>query len=90
MFKVFIVQGFICEELSIVGFVLIGQCGVYDCFCGWFVWLICDVFGQIIGFGVCKFFDDDQGLKYFNILEMLIYKKVQVFYGFDFVKCDIV
>ena len=89
MMKALIAQGFTREELLGAGLVSQGQRGVYDRFRGRLVWPIRDVTGQTIGFGARKLFDDDQGPKYLNTPETIIYKKAQVLYGLDLAKRDI-
>ncbi|WEK60020.1 MAG: DNA primase [Candidatus Microbacterium colombiense] len=89
MLKALTAQGFTRDELSGAGLVSTGQRGVYDRFRGRLVWPIRDVSGQTIGFGARKLFDDDQGPKYLNTPETLIYKKAQVLYGLDLAKRDI-
>jgi DNA primase len=82
-------QGFTGEELSAAGLVSQGQRGVYDRFRGRVVWPIRDVTGQVLGFGARRLFDDDNGPKYLNTPETIIYKKAQVLYGLDLAKRDI-
>lgn len=89
MMKALTAQGFTREELLAAGLVSQGQRGVYDRFRGRLVWPIRDVTGQTIGFGARKLFDDDQGPKYLNTPETIIYKKAQVLYGLDLAKRDI-
>lgn len=89
MLKALTAQGFSRDELLAAGLVSQGQRGVYDRFRGRLVWPIRDVTGQTIGFGARKLFDDDQGPKYLNTPETLIYKKAQVLYGLDLAKRDI-
>ncbi|MGO1854032.1 MAG: DNA primase, partial [Microbacteriaceae bacterium] len=89
MLKALTAQGFTREELLAAGLVSQGQRGVYDRFRGRLVWPIRDVTGQTIGFGARKLFDDDQGPKYLNTPETIIYKKNQVLYGLDLAKRDI-
>jgi DNA primase len=82
-------RGFSDEELSAAGLVSQGQRGVYDRFRGRVVWPIRDVTGQVIGFGARRLYDDDNGPKYLNTPETMIYKKAQVLYGLDLAKRDI-
>lgn len=83
-------QKFSRDELEKAGLVSTNQRGgVYDRFRGRLIWPIRDVTGQVIGFGARKLFDDDQGPKYLNTPETLIYKKSQVLYGLDLAKRDI-
>jgi len=89
MMKALTAQGFSRDELLAAGLVSQGQRGVYDRFRGRLVWPIRDVTGQTIGFGARKLYDDDQGPKYLNTPETIIYKKAQVLYGLDLAKRDI-
>ncbi|WP_404435275.1 DNA primase [Microbacterium aerolatum] len=89
MLKALSAQGFTRDELLAAGLVSQGQRGVYDRFRGRLVWPIRDVTGQTIGFGARKLYDDDQGPKYLNTPETIIYKKNQVLYGLDLAKRDI-
>ena len=82
-------QGFTDEELLAAGLVSQGQRGVYDRFRGRVVWPIRDITGQTLGFGARRLFDDDNGPKYLNTPETVLYKKTQVLYGLDLAKRDI-
>ncbi|WP_285137278.1 DNA primase [Microbacterium sp. lyk4-40-TSB-66] len=83
-------QKFSRDELEKAGLVSASQRGgVYDRFRGRLIWPIRDVTGQVIGFGARKLYDDDQGPKYLNTPETIIYKKSQVLYGLDLAKRDI-
>ncbi|MDQ1128633.1 DNA primase [Microbacterium sp. SORGH_AS_0888] len=82
-------KGFTRDELTSAGLVSQGQRGVYDRFRGRVIWPIRDVTGQVIGFGARRLYDDDQGPKYLNTPETVIYKKAQVLYGLDLAKRDI-
>lgn len=82
-------QGFTDEELLAAGLLSQGQRGVYDRFRGRVLWPIRDVTGQTIGFGARRLYDDDQGPKYLNTPETVIYKKAQVLYGLDLAKKDV-
>ena len=53
------------------------------------LWPIRDLSGDVIGFGARKLFDDDDGPKYLNTPETLLYKKSHVLYGIDHAKRDI-
>lgn len=55
--------------------------GVYDRFRGRLIWPIRDLPGDVIGFGARKLFDEDQGPKYLNTPETVLYKKSEVLYG---------
>ena len=89
MMKALTAEGFTRDELLAAGLVSQGQRGVYDRFRGRLVWPIRDVTGQTIGFGARKLYDDDQGPKYLNTPETILYKKTQVLYGLDLAKRDI-
>ncbi len=82
-------KGFTDDEMVAAGLLSQGQRGVYDRFRGRLIWPIRDVTGQVIGFGARKLYDDDQGPKYLNTPETIIYKKSQVLYGLDLAKRDV-
>ena len=79
-------QGYKDEDLIAAGVAIAGQKGVYDRFRNRLIWPIHDSVGQVIGFGARKMADDDQGPKYLNTPETLVYKKSQVLYGIDLAK----
>ncbi|WP_127127227.1 DNA primase [Georgenia sp. SYP-B2076] len=79
-------RGFTEAELTASGLVSQGNRGVYDRFRGRLVWPIRDVTGETIGFGARRLFEDDQGPKYLNTPETVLYKKSQVLYGLDLAK----
>lgn len=82
-------KGFTVEELVAAGLVTKSERGAYDKFRGRLIWPIRDTTGQVIGFGARKLFDDDQGPKYLNTSDTLVYHKSQVLYGIDLAKKDI-
>ena len=53
------------------------------------LWPIRDLAGDVIGFGARKLFDDDDGPKYLNTPETVLYKKSHVLYGIDHAKREI-
>lgn len=81
--------GFTAEELVQAALVTKGDKGTYDKFRGRLVWPIRDSTGQTIGFGARKLFDDDNGPKYLNTSDTLVYHKSHVLYGIDLAKKDI-
>ena len=81
--------GFSIDELVNAGLVTKSDRGAYDKFRGRLVWPIRDTTTQVIGFGARKLFDDDQGPKYLNTSDTLVYHKSQVLYGIDLAKRDI-
>jgi DNA primase len=81
--------GYTEAELLAAGLVGQGDRGTYDRFRGRLVWPIRDVTGQTLGFGARKLLDDDQGPKYLNTPETVVYHKSQVLYGLDLAKRDI-
>lgn len=82
-------RGFTEKEIAASGLVSQGSRGVYDRFRGRLMWPIRSITGDPIGFGARKLSDDDQGPKYLNTPETMIYKKSQVLYGLDLAKKDI-
>jgi len=83
-------QGFTLEELTAAGLLSTGERGnTYDRFRGRVIWPIRDVTGQTVGFGARKLFDDDQGPKYLNTPETLVFHKSQVLYGLDLARRDV-
>ncbi|BAS13195.1 DNA primase [Arthrobacter sp. Hiyo8] len=56
---------------------------------GRLIWPIRDIAGDTIGFGARKLYEDDQGPKYLNTPETVLYKKSQVLYGIDLAKRNI-
>ena len=81
--------GFTDEELIAAALVTKGDKGTFDKFRGRLIWPIRDSTGQVIGFGARKLFDDDNGPKYLNSSDTLVYHKSQVLYGIDLAKKDI-
>lgn len=82
-------KGFSEEDLLASGVVTRGNRGVYDRFRGRLIWPIRDLAGDVVGFGARKLHDDDDGPKYLNTPETLLYKKSQVLYGIDMARRDI-
>jgi DNA primase len=82
-------KGFTIDELVTAGLVTKSDRGAYDKFRGRLIWPIRDTTSQVIGFGARKLFDDDQGPKYLNTSDTLVYHKSQVLYGIDLAKRDI-
>lgn len=81
--------GFTVEELVTAGLATKSDRGAYDKFRGRLIWPIRDTTGQVIGFGARKLFEDDQGPKYLNTSDTLVYHKSSVLYGIDLAKKDI-
>ncbi len=82
-------RGFTQDELKRSGMFSEGSRGIYDRFRGRLVWPIRGITGDTIGFGARRLFEDDQGPKYLNTPETLLYSKSQVLYGIDLAKRDI-
>ncbi len=81
--------GFTMDELLAAALVTKSERGAYDKFRGRLIWPIKDTTGQVIGFGARKLFDDDNGPKYLNTSDTLVYHKSQVLYGIDLARKDI-
>lgn len=82
-------HGFTEKEISASGLVTQGNRGPYDRFRDRLMWPIRSSTGDPIGFGARKLSEDDQGPKYLNTPETMIYKKSQVLYGLDLAKKSI-
>jgi DNA primase len=81
--------GFLIDELVVAGLATKSDRGAYDKFRGRLIWPIRDSTGQVIGFGARKLYEDDQGPKYLNTSDTLVYHKSSVLYGIDLAKKDI-
>ncbi|MBT1002616.1 DNA primase [Paenarthrobacter sp. DKR-5] len=82
-------RGFREDELKLTGMFSEGQRGLYDRFRGRLIWPIRDIAGDTIGFGARRLLDEDQGPKYLNTPETVLYKKSHVLYGIDLAKRQI-
>lgn len=82
-------KGFTEAELTATGLMSAGNRGQYDRFRGRLMWPIRDLTGTVVGFGARKLYEDDQGPKYLNTPETVLYKKSQVLYGIDLAKKSI-
>lgn len=81
--------GFTIEELVSAGLASQSDKGGYDKFRGRLIWPIRDAAAAVIGFGARKIYDDDNGPKYLNTSDTVVYHKSQVLYGIDLAKKDI-
>ena len=84
-----VAKGFTFDELVTAGLATKSEKGAYDKFRGRLIWPIRDSTSQVIGFGARKLYEDDQGPKYLNTSDTLVYHKSQVLYGIDLAKKDI-
>jgi DNA primase len=83
-------RGFTAQELIGAGLAREGRSGgLIDRFRRRLLWPIRELAGDVIGFGARKLFDDDDGPKYLNTPETMIYKKSHVLYGIDHAKREI-
>lgn len=82
-------KGFSIEELVSAGLATQSERGGYDKFRGRLIWPIRDASSAVIGFGARKLYEDDQGPKYLNTSDTVVYHKSQVLYGIDLAKKDI-
>ncbi|QRV02797.1 DNA primase [Arcanobacterium phocisimile] len=82
-------RGFNDKEILASGLATQKTRGLYDRFRGRVMWPIRSITGDPIGFGARKLFDSDQGPKYLNTPETMIYKKSGVLYGLDVAKKSI-
>lgn len=76
-------EGFTDAELLASGISTSGNRGVYDRFRGRLMWPIRDLSGDPVGFGGRRLFPEDDGPKFLNTPETVLYKKNQVLYGID-------
>ena len=82
--------GFTSAEMEGAGLAKPARSGsLIDRFRRRLIWPIRDLAGDIIGFGARKLFDDDDGPKYLNTPETLLYKKSHVLYGIEHAKREI-
>jgi DNA primase len=82
-------RGFTEAELLAGGLASQGRRGLIDKFRGRLIWPIADLTGDVIAFGARKLAADDDGPKYLNTPETLLFKKSSVLYGADLAKRDI-
>jgi DNA primase len=82
-------RGFTDAELMLGGLAKEGRHGPIDRFHGRLVWPIRDLGGDVIAFGARKLAADDNGPKYLNTPETMLFKKSSVLYGADLAKREI-
>ncbi len=82
-------RGFTEAELLAGGLASQGRRGLIDKFRGRLIWPIADLTGDVIAFGARKLAADDDGPKYLNTPETVLFKKSSVLYGADRAKRDI-
>jgi DNA primase len=82
-------RGFTEAELLAGGLASEGRRGLIDKFRGRLMWPIADLTGDVIAFGARKLRADDDGPKYLNTPETVLFKKSSVLYGADMAKRDI-
>ncbi len=83
-------RGFLDAELVAAGLARPARSGsLIDRFRRRLLWPIKDLAGDTIGFGARKLYDDDDGPKYLNTPETVLYKKSHVLYGIEHAKRDI-
>src|SRR5215467_4432733 len=83
-------RGFSSAEMEAAGLAKPARSGsLIDRFRRRLIWPIRDLGGDVIGFGARKLFDDDDGPKYLNTPETLLYKKSHVLYGIEQAKREI-
>ena len=82
-------RGFTEAELLAGGLASQGRRGLIDKFRGRLIWPIADLTGDVIAFGARKLAADDDGPKYLNTPETLLFKKSSVLFGADLAKRDI-
>jgi DNA primase len=82
-------RGFTEAELLAGGLASQGRRGLIDKFRGRLIWPIADLTGDVIAFGARKLAADDDGPKYLNTPETILFKKSSVLYGASLAKRDI-
>ena len=82
-------RGFTEAELLLGGLAKEGRHGPIDRFHDRLVWPIRDLGGDVIAFGARKLSASDQGPKYLNTPETMLFKKSSVLYGADLAKREI-
>jgi DNA primase len=83
-------KGFTDQELVTAGLAKQARSGtLIDRFRRRLLWPIRDLAGDVIGFGARKLFEDDDGPKYLNTPETLLYKKSHLLYGIERAKREI-
>ncbi len=82
-------RGFTEAELLAGGLASQGRRGLIDKFRGRLIWPIADLTGDVIAFGARKLAADDDGPKYLNTPETVLFKKSSVLYGANLAKRDI-
>ncbi len=82
-------RGFTEAELLGGGLASQGRRGLIDKFRGRLIWPIADLTGEVIAFGARKLSATDDGPKYLNTPETVLFKKSSVLYGADMAKRDI-
>jgi len=82
-------RGFTETELLLGGLAKEGRHGPVDRFHDRLVWPIRDLGGDVIAFGARKLAESDQGPKYLNTPETILFKKSSVLYGADLAKREI-
>jgi DNA primase len=82
-------RGFTDAELLAGGLASQGRRGLIDKFRGRLIWPITDLTGDVIAFGARKLAADDDGPKYLNTPETILFKKSSVLYGANLAKRDI-
>jgi DNA primase len=82
-------RGFTEAELLAGGLASQGRRGLIDKFRGRLIFPIADLTGDVIAFGARKLGTDDDGPKYLNSPETVLFKKSSVLYGASLAKRDI-
>jgi DNA primase len=82
-------RGYTDAEMLAAGLASQGRRGLIDKFRDRLMWPIADLTGDVIAFGARKLAADEDGPKYLNTPETLLFKKSSVLYGADLAKREI-
>lgn len=82
-------RGFTEQELLDSGLAAKGKRGLHERFRDRVTWPVCEVSGEIVGFGARRL-GEGEGPKYLNTPDTVIYRKSQLLYGMNLARQEIV